>query len=72
MQRREAGEQAQWRRLLALADGRERQLDGEATALLAEAMLRTGREGEGGRLLSDLAAAGFRLQPVAPVGVTGR
>jgi hypothetical protein len=72
MQGHTAEERAQWMRLLALAGGRERQLDGEATALLAEAMLRTGREDEGRRLLAALAAAGFRVQQAVPAGVANR
>jgi hypothetical protein len=56
-----SAERARWSQLLVLATGREQQLNGESTAALADAMRRTGRGDEAARLLSNLAAAGYRF-----------
>lgn len=55
-----AVEQAHWKQVVALARGRQRQLDGETTFVLADAMQGTRNEDEAKRLRSSLAAAGYR------------
>jgi tetratricopeptide (TPR) repeat protein len=62
-------EQGHWKQVIALARGRERQLDGEASFVLADAMRRTGRGDEARRLGSVLAGAGYRQASTEGNGV---
>ncbi len=55
-----AVERAYWKQAIALAHGRQRQLDGETTFALADAMRGTRNEDEAMRLRSSLAASGYR------------
>jgi tetratricopeptide (TPR) repeat protein len=54
------GEQAHWRQVIALAQGREQRIDGETTFLLADALRGTRKADQAMRLRSTLAAAGYR------------
>ena len=54
------GELMHRRKVIALARGRERQLDGEATLVLVDALLGSNRAGDARRLRTGLAADGYR------------
>ncbi|MDN5780483.1 MAG: toll/interleukin-1 receptor domain-containing protein [Luteimonas sp.] len=59
-----ATERAHWQQVIALANGRERRLDGETTFVLADAMRSTGKQAAAARLQSALVAAGYRTASI--------